>query len=219
MMSARVRDHSNRTARASVAGACLALLTAPAAWGAAGGYDPVVRVEEDWELVLNEPNNNATSPQFHTIMSPNPDLDSYYAQVTWNYRETPGFASGGIQLQSWVGDTRMTRRTAEYGRLSTVAETVTWTQTLELKSGVLSFDVTDGRSTTWGTFGRDLRLDDSSSLSSLDGYDPQASVENSWISYGSNRVESLVIKRVRRVHASGQVDTDNEPKVVFELEE
>lgn len=181
--------------------------------------DPVVRIEEDWELVLNEPNGSATSPQFHTIMSPNPDLESYYAQVTWNYRETPEFASGGIQLQSWIGDARLTRRTAEYGRLSTVAETITWTQVLELKAGALSFDVRDGQSTTWGPFGRDLRLDDSSSLDSLDSYDSSVSVENSWISYGSNRVESLVIKRVRRIHASGQVDTDNEPKVVFELEE
>ena len=58
--------------------------------------DPVVRVEQDWRLVLNEPDNAVLAPQFHTVMSPFGHLDSFYAQVTWNYQELPDFDEGVV---------------------------------------------------------------------------------------------------------------------------
>src|ERR1041384_5088407 len=79
--------------------ACLAmaviLIAAPAARAQDGGSgsDPIVRVEEDWVLSLNEPNDDADSPQFHTVMSPYSGTNSGFAQVLWNYAETPHFDS------------------------------------------------------------------------------------------------------------------------------
>lgn len=180
--------------------------------------DPVLVVEEDWMLVLNEPNGAVHSPQFHTIMSPHSDVNTSYAQVLWNYRETPNYVPGGVQLQSYSGETLVRRRSMEYGQLSTVAETVTWTQRLATDGTVLSFEVLNGSSTTWGSFGKDMRLDDTAYLPDLSNYSPETSARESCVTYGSNRVDSMVITQVRYYGASGLLFTDNTPRVVFELE-
>ncbi|MEK6674646.1 MAG: hypothetical protein AABZ47_03215 [Planctomycetota bacterium] len=157
----------------------------------------VVRVEEDWRLVLNEPDDDTDSPQFHTVMSPTDDAEELFAQVLWNYRETPDFVSGGVQLQCYDGETLMRYRTMEYGRLSTEAETITWTQSLVVDGLSLTFEVSHGQSTTWGAFGREMRISSVTDLGTLNSYDPEVSAENSCVTYGSNRVDELVITQVR----------------------
>jgi len=59
--------------------------------------ESIMRVEEDWVLV--EPDGDVLAPQFHTLMSPFIHLDSFYAQVTWNYWELPEFepAMNGVE--------------------------------------------------------------------------------------------------------------------------
>jgi len=181
--------------------------------------EPVIRIEEDWQLVLNEPDNNVDSPQFHTVMSPQGDIDSYYAQVLWNYRETPEFVSGGVQLHSYNGDTQLRRRTVEYPQLNTTAETITWTQALTLEASWVTFEVINGQSTTWGTFGRDMNIPLDASLGDLSSYTTDASVQNACVTYGSNRVDQLLITQVRRYGASGLLSVDNVPKIVFQYED
>src|SRR5262245_5177887 len=110
----------------------------------------VTHIEEDWELVLNEPNNSKDSPQFHTVMSPVGNLDGFFAQVVWNYRELPDFQAGGLQLQSWNGEDLLRTRTVSTRELSTSAESITWTQSLDTDGSTLSFELKDGESTTWG---------------------------------------------------------------------
>ena len=192
----------------------------PADGGAAGMFpEPVIRVEEDWKLVLNQPDGDVDSPQFHTIMSPFSDVDSFYAQVLWNYRETPNFTSGGVQLQSYAGESLIRRRSMEYGQLSTSAETVTWTQSLSTDGVALSFDVSDGESTTWGTFGKDMRISSDANLPDLSGYSPETSAQESCVTYGGNRVNLLVITEVRYYGASGLLGVDSTPRTVFQLEQ
>ena len=77
--------------------------------------------------------------------------------------------------------------------------------------------MSDGQSNTWGVFGKDMRLDDSADLSDLGGYSSEFSTKQSGVTYGSNRVDKLVIKEVRRYGASGLLSVDSTPKVVFEL--
>ncbi len=190
------------------------VLTAPAR--AAG---PAVRVEEDWKLVVNEPNNSVNSPQFHTTMSPLSHLDSFYAQVTWNYRWTPNFTPGGLQLHAWDGDTEIRARGVRVTELSTTAETITWTQSLETDGAQLLFQIKNGNSTTWGTFDRDMYINMSANLPDLSSYSPDVSVENSCITYGSNRVNLLVITQVRYYDAAGVlVALDSTPRVVYQPE-
>ena len=120
-----------------VTGAMLILLILPgnyppranasdAPWaGGAQTIPTVVRVEEDWCLVLNEPFQGQTTPQFHTVMSPYGHAETAYAQVSWNYRELPDFAAGGLQLQAWGPDFELGFRDDRQDTLSTDAETVT----------------------------------------------------------------------------------------------
>lgn len=178
--------------------------------------DPVVRIEEDWALDVNEPNGDTTAPQFHTVMSPMPGLDSFYAQTLWNYRETPDFAAGGVQLHSYDGETLLRKRSIESGTLSTVAETITWTQSLETDGTTLTFSISNGESTTWGTFGRDMNISSAANLAQLNEYDPETTVANSCVTFGANRVQSLSIKRIRYYGATGLLYTDTTERHVCE---
>jgi|CXWL01.1.fsa_nt_gi hypothetical protein len=203
----------------SVAPALFAVLGAAALWpsfASAPVSEPVVRVEEDWELDVNEPNGDTTAPQFHTVMSPMPDLESYHAQTLWNYRETPDFVPGGVQLHSYDGETLIRKRSIESGTLSTTAETITWTQSLETDGTTLTFSISDGISTTWGSFGRDMNISSTANLAQLNEYDPETSVTNSCVTFGANRVQSLSIKRVRYYGATGLLYTDNTQRHVCE---
>jgi hypothetical protein len=176
---------------------------------------PVITVREHWALHLNEPDNGLESPQFHTVMSPVGNTDGQSFQVTWNYRDYPDFASGGAQLTAWSGEDLQRTRVIREEPLSASAETVRWVQEIEVKENALSFAITYGASTTWGSFASS-KEQVSTSLNDLSGYSPEVSVNNSCITYGDNRVEALVLWRVDYVDALGNiVATDNTTRYVF----
>ncbi|MCO6439265.1 MAG: hypothetical protein J5J06_19410 [Phycisphaerae bacterium] len=205
--------------RGLLAALVLATLTVGPVPTQATAPDPVVRVEEDWELVLNEPDGSLTTPQFHTVMSPVGDLDSVYTQVTWNYRELPEFDAGGVEMQIWEGDDYVYERSFASVSLSTEAETIRWTQNLELDGGELVFTITDGTSTTWGSFGypsHNMQVRYAESLPNLNGYRTSVSQANSVVTFGGNRVDRLVLKEVRRITQSGAVLVVHVDSVVFE---
>jgi len=193
------------------------LLAAPAAWSQEPAADPIVRVEEDWVLILNSPNQNANSPQFHTLMSPFGDIDSYYAQVAWNYREIPEFLPGGLQLQAWNGETLIRTRAVGTTQLSTAAETIFWTQALQTNGMALYFSILNGHSLTWGEFGRDMMIHMDANLGDLSAYSTDVSVANACITYGSNRVNILAIVQVRYYSADGLAAVDSTPRIVYNL--
>ena len=178
--------------------------------------EPVLRIEEDWELVVNEPNDDTTAPQFHTIMSPSENLDSFHAQTLWNYRETPNFVAGGVQLHSYNGETLIRKRSIESGTLSALAETITWTQALSTDGTILLFEIFNGVSTTWGAFGNDMNISSSAGLSQLNDYDPEVTVKNSCVTFGANRVESMRVVQVRYYGSSGLLAVDNTVRSVCE---
>lgn len=178
--------------------------------------DPVVRVEEDWELVLNAPNGDLLAPQLHTVLSPFADLDTCYAQISWNYREVPDFAPGGFQVQAWANDTVVAARSFDLVEFSRQSERFTWTQVMVAYDGWAAFAVIDGYSPTWGAFGGvEAVVADFTGLPNLEGYSTDVSVKNSLITYGANRVRSLGIVQVRYYGASGQLlYRDAVPRVV-----
>ena len=89
--------------------------------------------------------------------------------------------------------------------MATPGERVTWTQTMTLTRGgeaiVLTFEIINGQSTSWGRFGGQgyLRSSVATELQSLNGYNPRLSVLNSSVGYAANRVQSLAIREVRLV--------------------
>jgi hypothetical protein len=183
--------------------------------GASDGRN-VYRVEEDWRLVLNEPGTEINAPQFHTVMSPTAYADEIYALVSWNYREVPEFSPGGLQLQGWAGDDCLDELSVGENSLSRDAETITWTQRLECSGGPMRFSIVNGRSQSWGMFGGwgiTIALD--AGVSSLMHYSPMVSKANSCVTFGSNRVNVLMITEVRRYYTDGTMSTDGTPVIVF----
>jgi hypothetical protein len=195
---------------------CLVLLgagwLAPAVWA-----DDIIRVEEDWELDLGEPDASQNAPQVTTVLSPFGNLASWHAAFDVNLLSFADYSPGGVQLQLWYGDTPLDCQSQGHGSaLQTSGEVVTWTQRLDLSDGTLTFQITNGNSQTWGAFGNgsSLSLSRECNIDNLNGYDPQTSVNNSGVGFGGNRVRSLTLKAVRLYSLRGLISQDTTPRVV-----
>lgn len=210
-----------RSMSAAVAAVALLPASAIAQVGTGGGDDlgtVIVRVEEDWEVVLLEPEMDLTSPQFHTVMSPFGDVDEEHFQTSWNYRELDDFASGGLQTSQWHGENWSGSKEFRQDTLSLTAETVRWTQVMRTTGSSLNFRIKDGQSQTWGSFGgAESRITTSATIPNLNGYRPATSAANSWISYGQNRVSILRIVEARGYDANDVlVVHDTTSRVIFQ---
>lgn len=188
-----------------------------------GPYDPPhsMRIEEDWQLVLNEPRAEVTAPQFHTVMAPGTSMNGLYFQVTWNYRELPDFAEGGLQMQVWNGEVDFASREVGSESLSRDAETVSWTSRLSTDTAHVTFSIMNGHSSSWGDFGGEsMTVRTARPVANLDSYSAGISAENSWITYGSNRVQRLVLLRTRQYDAYGNLTSeDNTQRVIFQQDD
>ena len=179
----------------------------------------VVLVEETWELHVTTTDSNSTAPQVATAISPNANVDAVHAVFELNHQSVPSWAPGGMHLQLWEGETPLETRKHPNGKvMSDGAEVVTWTQRMWLDDGVLKFEVDDGTSSTWNTFGGQgyLRSTVETTLGNLNAYDPDVSVENSGVTYAGNRVSKLVLKQVRIVGTNGQEYVDTTARIAHE---
>ena len=205
-----------RASRMVLAAACIGFLLFMTS-SAFGQY--VTRVEEDWELVIAEPEPNCVSPQITTTMSPTDNLLCHYTVFEMNQQTLNTFIPGGMQLQAWDGPFPLGERSIGGNTvLRTAGETIRWTQRMQLDNWVLSFEIRDGSSTTWGDFGGDeghLRYSVWAFVDDLNGYSPAVAVPNCGIGYASNRVTSLVLKRVRYTLSTGQTVEDNVERTVY----
>ena len=179
---------------------CLALVATFLAVSASGA--DVASVQEDWQLVVNDPDVNLNGPQITCVMSPS-TMDQAYFAFDVNYQTQPSYSPGGLQIHAWNPDSPIvTCNFSEQGLMQTSTETVTWTQSLSLADGVLTFAVANGQSQTWGAFG-DEQLAVSTTLTNLNSYSPQVSTGNSGVCFASNLVNSLTLKAVRYYAADG----------------
>ena len=187
--------------------------------------DPVVRVEEDWELNITQPDTNVAAPQVGTVMSPLQSTDGVFVVFLLNHRFND-LALGGTEVQFWSGDYQYGARRDSKPVLSSVNEQVTWTQKLIVKGSAgnryLCFRVINGQSNTWGAFGgtEPLHMNLDTTLDDLSGYSSQFSVQNSGVTFASNRVASLVLKTVRGYSETNElVFEETTPVVVFATEQ
>lgn len=179
----------------------------------------VDRIEEDWELIVGEPDSATNAPQVTCMMSPSNSAGEFYATFELNYQSSPEFVPGGMQLQTWNYECPIsTHKFPNGAQMSAYNETVTWTQRMSLSVCSLTFEVLGGSSTTWGNFGGQgyLRANAESCFGSLGGYNPATSVANSGVSYASNRVVRLALKEVRYYSGSQLVYTDTTERVAWE---
>ena len=170
---------------------------------------PVWRVEEDWELVVTTPETNSNSPQITVAMSPLASDESEYVTFEINHRSQPDYGIGGLHLLAWNGNFFVldSAHTQSGVQLNTADEVITWTQSLELSGGSLTYAVTNGSSTTWGAFGNgELSVTVDSQCQTLNSYSPQNSIASTGVGFGANRVASLTLKRVRYFTPAGAVE-------------
>lgn len=183
-----------------------------------GQVGDVVKVEEEWELVVGEPDSNSVAPQVTCALSPYGHLDSLHSTFELNSQSLESYSAGGLQLQIWNGETALAaRRYPDHQVLATTGETITWTSTMEVVGGQLKFEVEQGDSSTWGSFGGSghLRHSIDTSLANLNSYSPDVSVANSGVGYAANRVRSLILKRVRVKTSSGDWFEQSTPVTVY----
>lgn len=181
--------------------------------------DHVVCVEEDWELVVDEPEQSVCAPQVTCTMAPTRDIEQGYVAFDLNHRSQPEFKAGGMQLHVWSPNNPLASASAnKLGVLSHAGETVRWTQRMTLSAHVLTVSIVNGQSQTWGAFDTSHGLVAlvATSLENLDQYSPDVSAEHSGIGYAANRVQSLKLLRVRRYWSSGAVTLDETVRVVHE---
>jgi hypothetical protein len=164
----------------------------------------IVRVEEDWELVVSQPDANLNGPQVTCVISPL-TVDDAYCAFDINYHTQPDYSPGGLQVHVWDPKSPIvTGNLPVSGVMQQSGETVTWTQTMSLSQGSLSFAVSNGQSATWGSFDNsDKPVSVCTSAQNLNGYDPNQSLANSGVSFASNLVTSLTLKAVRWYSADG----------------
>ena len=170
-------------------------------------------------MVVGTPDSGSVAPQVVSVISPVGNVGSVYATFEVNHQSLPEFIPGGLQLQTWHDELPEASRKYPNGTvMGTSGETVCWTQCMQLGDGSLTFEIIDGDSTTWGTFGGQgyLKATEDSTLTSLNGYNPEVSVNNSGINYAANRVQSLVLRRVRLVTSTGEVLEDDTVRTVYQ---
>lgn len=172
----------------------------------------VYRIEEDWEMVLTEPQPSTHSPQLTFFTLPVHNNLNQYFQLQLNHAADDYFSGGGYQVAAVRSGTPVDyNRSGTYAALSTDAQSVRWTNVMAVINGELCFAVKDGYGDDWGAFGGPdylVRMP-AGTLENLAGYDPQKSLDMADIGFGGNRVASLVLKRVRLYYDNGQiVDTE-----------
>ena len=180
----------------------------------------LVKVEEDWELVIGEPDANSAGPQVACTMSPFGDIADTHFTFELNHKSVPYWSPGGLTLHQWCGAWRMqTIDRPDRSVMQTSAERVTWTQVLDVDGGHLTFQIKDGTSTTWGPFGYTgyLKLTSNWGVNNINSYSPDVSVGRSGVSYAGNRVQSLKILRIRATLSDGSNATDDTVRVVHEI--
>lgn len=181
----------------------------------------VVRVEEDWELVLGEPDPVIVGPQVTTTMSPTGNLDGLYFTFEINHRSAPWWTPGGLTIHQWSGEARVQSfDRSDRSVMQTSGEIVSWTQILSADGSNLTFQVKDGCSTTWGPFGYSNMFKLRTNWSgNLNGYTPDLSVAQSGAAFAGNRVQLLRIKEIRVTYSNGQTLTDTTERIAHQLVE
>lgn len=179
---------------------------------------PVVKVVEDWELVIDSPDTDSGGPQVACVTSPVGDVDSLHLAFELNHRTLPDYEIGGLQLQFWQGETVMAVAPAlGCSCLSYPDERVSWKQVLSVKDeGQLTCSIEEASSQSCGNFAADGRLSVTldTSLENLNSYSPHVAVDESGVSYAAHRVKSLLLKRVRYYLADGNIIEDDTDRVI-----
>jgi hypothetical protein len=170
----------------------------------------LVRVEEDWILLVDEPDSALASPQILNVISPKQNLDGIFGMVQLNHRSDPNFYAGGQQVQTWVGPSLMGYASGtKTAVLNRTADRITYTVSMEQVSTGIRFQLKNGRSRTWGRFAwTPVSVTVPTTEKDLSAYTPEFSTTNTTVVLGAHRITSFYIDTTRKVHSDGSIVTD-----------
>lgn len=170
----------------------------------------IYRIEEDWELRINDPDPANFSPQLTLFVSPSVDTEADYFQLQLNYSADSDFSGGGFDVAA-VRNAEVADevRSLTSQALSQSNDEIHWTNVMVILEEKLLFAVKDGSSLTWGNFGGPEYLVEipGATYSDLAEYHPQQTLDTVDIGFGANRIDSLTLTRVRVYYTDGKVTT------------
>ncbi len=208
---------NRRHALSTTAAALVFLVSLFPGWsGPAGAAPPgTTRIEEDWELVVRDPSILEAGPQVTTIMAPEPDPARTLMVFNLNFREEP-FRQGGLQADCWYDESQVAVRVSDKAwPLFFSNETIRWTQRLSVLDNVLTYEITNGQSSSWGSFGSSgdpLQFSVTTHVTSLESYDPTFSADNSRVGWQANRAQSMRLLRVRYYDGNNLISSEDAPR-------
>lgn len=180
----------------------------------------IIRVEQDWRLVIGDPQPDVDAPQIITVFGPRNPLTGLHAVYEINHSTMPDYSEGGMQLQAWSGNSLVGYKSQfAPAELSVPNETITYTTATEVQTdGRVRMEVINGVSDTWGTFDGDraLRLRVPSSIEDLNDWDPTNSIKHSRIGYGANRIVMFKRTEIRYFNRDGLLDHTTTEDTVIE---
>jgi len=168
--------------------------------------EPWSRIEEDWELRLNQPEAISNSPQITIYMTPNVSKLATYFQLQLNHAADVNFSEGGFRVSAIVDETALDgARSGTQGLLTYDGDIIRWTSVMAVRDNQIYFAIKDGTSMSWGDFGGPeyLLSIPSGEIKDLSGYTPKQSIKDVDIGFGRNRIEALTLKRVRAFREDG----------------
>jgi hypothetical protein len=89
---------------------------------------------------------------------------------------------------------------------------------MQVQGSTLTFGVSNGNSQTWGSFGngQSMTLSVPFNRTNLNYYDPSTSLSNSYVGFGSNRVQQVVRTAVRYYSSGDLIATDSTQQVLWQ---
>jgi hypothetical protein len=200
---------SIRLGLAAVAAVALSL-AAPTEARQLPTFGDVVKVEQDWEIDVGSPDATMCSPQLFILAYPESGGD-YWTEFLINYNDQPQFSAGGVQIQVWQGSYVLggADNSPNQAVLQTQGERVTFTLSMRTINGSLHFRAKNVSSTSFGNIGN-LVTNVPYGKPNLNNYSTADTVANSGILYGANRVNSMILKQVRKYDAAGNTQVEGQ---------
>ncbi len=168
------------------------------------------KIEEVWEMVVNEPDPANYSPQVTFFTSPSANIDHSYFQLQLNYAADEGFSPGGFHVAAVQGGEILDEARSDTRRtLATDGDLIRWTSVMAVVQDKVLFAVKDGHGEEWGYFGGPDYLVKivQSPVTDLSEYHPQHSLDTVDIGFGANRVASITLVEVRCFYTDGRTVT------------
>lgn len=172
----------------------------------AAAGEPWARIEEDWELKLQQPDALSNSPQLTIYLTPDASQPSVYFQLQLNHAADADFSGGGFRVSAITNDSAVEEaRSGTRALLTHDGDLISWTSVMTTRNDQIFFAIKDGMSESWGDFGGPeyLLQIPAGEISDLSGYTPRQSIDDVDIGFGKNRIKSLTLQRIRAYREDG----------------